>query len=160
MSQECTPAPMTFRTAIQISTCHFLMNLRSTSAYVSFLFCHALMILKLLGVSYPQDPIMLMFFVKQFVMAHRFWFVGLYVCIFALPSNLVALMVLTRYQFGNYRVYPVYHAPVVRHFDMMPVRIHHNRVQSRFVIYFIRLQRGWDELLLWLKGCAEGDCSS
>jgi hypothetical protein len=157
MPQECTPAPMSFRVAIQISTCHFLMNARSTSAYMTFLFCFSLMVMKLLGVGYPQQPLALIFFVKQFVFAHKLWFAGVYALIFALPSNLVALMVLTRYQFRNYRVYPVYHNPIVGHLSATPARKKNNRVQPRIVIYFMRLQSGWDELLLWLKGSREID---
>ncbi len=154
MSQEGTPVPMSLRVAMQISGIHFMMNSRISGACMFFLIVHGMVVVKLLGVEFPDGALQLWMYVRFFIHDHHWWFIALYLIIFSFPANLGALIVLTRYQFGSYRVYPVYHKPIVQRIPML-LRDSNSWSRSRLLTYCLRMQRGVDELWAWLTDRAK-----
>jgi hypothetical protein len=149
------PKPVRLLTLMQISTRHFSMAVRIASTCFFFLSMYALVILKLLGATFPSNPIIVFFKVKLFLLKHKLLLFIAYFVLFALPGNLTALWVLMSYQFNDYKIFPVYSEPVLPRRQMQLgnsglLAYDVKKRQPRILTFFVNLEKGCSELYAWL----------
>ncbi len=137
---------MTFRTVLQIAGCHTLIASRILSTFMGFISIHVMVVLKLLGVSFPDSLFGLAFFVIPLVRPWR-WLTFLFsLFIYAVPANLWAIYEMTRFEFAHFRLHPVsvpYKLPA-------PKTKAVNRSRPYWMTFFLRMQLGFVQLRQWI----------
>ncbi len=147
MTEIMTRYPVTFRTILQISGCHTVLAWRMLSSIWGFLFINTLVVLRLMGKVEADGMIDLAFTIRPYMVSHRWLFFLVSLAIYSLPMNLWAIFEMTRFEFMQFRLYPVAASPKFRYH---PTSLE-KAIETPWWLRFLRRQeQGFHQLKAWV----------
>lgn len=147
MTETTTRYPVTFRTILQISGCHTLLAWRMLSSIWGFLFINTLVVLKLTGKLEVSGMFALASTIRPYMISHRWLFFLVSLALYSLPLNLWAIYEMTRFEFMQFRLYPVKVTPKPYYRPMSYDEV----IETPWWFRFLRRQeQGFRQLKAWV----------